>query len=255
MSLGLIIVGLLFTIYVASEKNNRIRSALSTIQDNETNAISLLNRGLHQAGYIGCAHLSDHFPVIPYQDYSIHSNNKLIGNENELTVRFMDYFTVILKDIRHSIIYTTNEVKFSAGDILIISNCRQAEIFEVHSNFITSFYQKIIPKYPLQLPFYGYAEIGRLIINRYFIAKTKRTDLYGHPIYALYVRDIHERKTELVEGVNQMQLTYLVKTNNRLMDVAANSINDWAKVVGVNINLTLVSSSLKKHWYSDVALR
>ena len=256
MSIGLLLIGLLLTAYVASEKSDRLQTTLNHIQDNAINAIHLLNTALHQSGYVGCAHLTSDFPIIPYQGYSFNSYNKLIGNENEFTVRFMDDTSVLLKkDMQNnSILYTSKEVVFSPGNILIISNCKQAELFQVASVSTTSFYQKIVTQQPLHYLFQGYSEIGRLIINKYFIARTKRVHLDGSPIYALYVADIFHHQTELVEEINHMKITYSLKENGRLIDVSAEGVCDWSHVMGVNIDLMVNSFPFTKHWYTYVAI-
>ena len=131
MSVGILIVGMLFATYIASEKNDRLQIALNRIQDNANNAISFLNNSLHQAGYVGCARLGNNFAVIPYQHYSLDTHHKLTGHDSEFIVRFMSEISVLLqKPLKNpSILYLGKETKFSSGDILLISNFHQTKIF------------------------------------------------------------------------------------------------------------------------------
>ncbi|HLB42191.1 MAG TPA: prepilin-type N-terminal cleavage/methylation domain-containing protein [Gammaproteobacteria bacterium] len=256
MSLGLLLTGLFFTTYIANQKSDQLQTTINQIQNNANNAINLLNTEIHRTGYIGCANLTNDFPIISYQDYSIKPSNKLIGNKNELTIRHMDDSNTILQNTQKnkSVLYTSKEIEFAVNDILIISNCKKAEIFQVASVFITKDYQKITSTHPLQEEYQSYAEIGRLVINRYFIAKTNRINPNGSSVFALYVEDIFHRKFELVDGINHMNIMYTLKKNGRLIDASAPAVHDWSKVLGVHINLTIFSPPITKHWYSYVAI-
>ncbi|OGT37499.1 MAG: hypothetical protein A3F11_02460 [Gammaproteobacteria bacterium RIFCSPHIGHO2_12_FULL_37_14] len=256
MILGLLLTELIFSIYITNQKNDLLQQALNDIQDNANNSISQLNSALHHAGNIGCGHLSENFPIVSYRDYSVSMSNKITGNDNALTIRFMDYSTVLLKSPMqdHSTLYTSNETPFTPGDILIISNCNQAEIFQLASISSSATQQKLISQQPLHYLYQPYAEIGRLIINKYYIDKTNRRNPDGSSIYALYTENIFHQKSELVEGIHHMQVTYSLIENNYSIDFHARDIIDWSMVAGVNIDLTLLSPPLIKHWYTTVIL-
>jgi len=255
MTLGLAIVSMLLEVYLVSKRNDQLQMALIRIQDNANRAISIMNAALQKAGHIGCSRLTKTFLVTAYPPYSITSTNKLIGKNNEFTVRYAEISGDNLIAMHDpSILYTTTKIHFSPGDILMIADCTQAEIFQAADVFVSKSQQKIISSHPLRHPFTPHAEISRLKINNYFIAKTMRTNTDGTPIYSLFMEDIHRRKAELVENLTQMKLLYSIKQNGKLMDVSADNIADWSQVVGVSMAFNLVSEKIKKTWYAYIAL-
>jgi hypothetical protein len=80
----------------------------------------------------------------------------------------------------------------------------------------------------------------------------------GSKVRALYVKDIHGRKTELVEGVSNMEISYSIAENNFLKNVSQNEMGDGSKVQGVAIMFELISLNafkIKKKAYVYTALR
>ncbi|WP_372749855.1 PilW family protein [Litorivivens sp.] len=85
----------------------------------------------------------------------------------------------------------------------------------------------------------------------YFIRDTNRDTAKGHSIHSLYIRAREPGSggtapvaQELVEGVEDMQLTYGVDTSDdRTVDAykTAADISDWSKVLSVRINLLMQS--------------
>lgn len=245
--LGLIILSCLWEIYTLSELQHRRQVALSHIQNNAQTASEVLISAIHQAGDIGCARLTENFPVISYQHYSLNNKNKLSGTQNEITVRYMEFPRASLQKSMHdySVIDTTSNVRFKVGDIVIISDCHRAEIFKISSSTIKYPFQKIISQQPLHHLYMPYAEVGRLIINKYFVAKTNRNNGQRKFIDALYEQDFYLYKNEIVEGIQQMQISYVVQTS----DIDAKNIGDWSKVIGVNIKFLVSYTPFSKPWY------
>ena len=115
-------------------------------------------------------------------------------------------------------------------NILIISDCRHAEIFTVKNVIIFHDSQKIISSFPLRYAYGQDAEITRMAINHYFIAKTTRKNTS-----ALFVKDIKQRTTELVENVSNMHIVF--------------------NGASVQIDLDFIASPFKKTWHLYVAAR
>ena len=242
MVIGLLLISFLLETYTTSKQSYALQSALSQLQDNAKTAIDILKSDIHKAGYIGCPYLSHDFVVhSPYPSYSLTSQNKLAGTIAELIVRYMEFAGAsLIKSMQDTeTLYVNKTKRFAKGDILVISDCKQAEIFQVKEVVLLKDSLILIPMLPLQNRYERYAEIGRLIMNKYFIAKSKRHHQDGSPIYSLFVQDIKQNKTELVEDVDHMQIHYTERENN---------------VVGVAIELTLSSQSFKKSWHLYVSL-
>ncbi len=94
-------------------------------------------------------------------------------------------------------------------------------------------------------------------MNYYFIGQTKRKTKQGGSIYALYRLDNKHPKTELVEGVNDMQIQYTILENNQMLNVNEKEIPPGAKIIGISLMLTFTSLnalSLQKSEYMYVSL-
>lgn len=253
MILSLLIISLVFTTYLANQKNQNLENELNHIQQNARNSIDILKNAIHQTGEMNCGKITNNFPVFPFEHYSFNSKNKLSGNDHEFTIRYMDIKrSVFLKKINKDrlILTTDNNVQLHANDILIISDCKQAEIFKVKSIEINSHGQKIFLQNPLHYWFIPYAEIARLKIDHYYIGQTDRKNEKKRTIFALYLKDIYGQKSELVENINDMKLIYSISKDSKIINSSAKNIVDWSHVVGIGIDLTLASQTYVKHWYT-----
>lgn len=255
VTLSLLLISFLFEMYTASQRGYQLQIALNHLQDNAKTAIDMLNSDIRKAGYIGCSRLTNNFPVISYSPYLLTSQTKLMGKDEEISIQHMEFPGLVLKELLqdNSTLYVSNEINVHKKDILVISDCQHAELFQVENVYSTSEYQKITTFFPLHNQYKENAEIGHLIKNRYFVAKTNRKDKMGLPIYSLFVEDI-KNKTELVEGVKRIKLLYSILNGDNLIELQAKEINDWSRVVGVAIELEMVSFPLNKIWHSYVAL-
>ncbi|TAK78792.1 MAG: hypothetical protein EPO11_00915 [Gammaproteobacteria bacterium] len=253
--IGLLLISSLVEIYLSSQRGYRLQDALNHLQDNAKLATNFLKSDIQQAGYIGCARLTNDFPIASYSSsYAITPQNKLTGSDTQFTVRHLVFPNVILKTMQDaSTIEVSKEINIHAGDVLIIADCNKAEIFQAESVSSSQQSQKIITTSPLQNKYEAYAEIGPFEINTYYIAKTDHTEKNGTPIYSLFVKN-NDGNTELVENINHMQLTYSIYQDGKLTDVPASEVDDWSRIRGVAIDLDLVSSTLKKTWHLYVAL-
>lgn len=196
------------TVFLCTEHMFKIQEELSNLQENKRIAVKLLTSDLHLAGYIGCAKLSADFPLKKFRTYDLKPQNKISITANTVEVQHasIPHANVLQSTKGSTEIISTNDSRFSTGDILLISDCKAAEIFQIKSIIKKSHYQIIIPTVELTNTYDKQAEIALFEKNYYFIAKTTRKSPQGKPIYALYYRDIHNRKTELIENINYMNV-------------------------------------------------
>lgn len=239
--LGVMMVGFLLELYMQSQKSNQLLATVNIIQNNAKTALDLLSSDISKAGYIGCSYLDESFQVYSQEDFSLSKKSKIdIKNANEIVVRYAGHPSVLLsRPIEgNRIIHTTSEVKFSPGEVMIISDCKQAEIFIIENSYMIEGKQKMTASRPLQLHFSSYAEISRLEINKYFVEKTNRKDKKGSIIYALYRQDIKGRKLELVEGVSEMKIEK----------------EERPGTTGVSMVLRISINAMQRDWYAYVAV-
>ncbi|MBX3709258.1 MAG: hypothetical protein KF702_05810 [Gammaproteobacteria bacterium] len=252
MTIGILLIFVLLEMYLISQRSVKLQTAMIDIQDNAYAATAILTSEIQKAGTIGCGQLTEDFPVMSYLSYTINPKNKMIGNaSNEITVRYADYPNAVLNQSMtdNITLETSQHVHFSSGDVLIISNCQRAELFTVQQVKIKGAHQELIALSPLHHKYEKYSEISRFVVNTYYVAPTNRRNQDGTIIYALFVKDIKQRKSELVENINKMKITYSFMQAEKLEEVSADKISDWSKVVGVGIDLEVRADSLKKNKY------
>lgn len=226
-----IIFSLLITVYISAQNNLLKQVSFSHEQENARLALEILSSEIRMAGYIGCLKISDNFPLKSI----INPQNKIVVTVNSITVRHVNLTHAnLLSEMRgQSTLHVTLKPDFAINDILIISDYKAAEVFKVKKIQLEKTKQKITTDKPLLNHFAENAEVGRLEINTYFIAKTERKTKTGETIYALHMQDIHGYKTELVEGINAA--TFRVDAHGVEMELAvatsSGSINTWYSYV------------------------
>jgi len=252
VAIGLLLLSVLMEVYLTCERSFRLQNALHQIQDNAKTATIILKSELFKAGNIGCAKLTYDFPLVPYRSFTLNPRNKLIGNNaNEIMVSYAGYPNTVLEESmrNEATLYTNINSRFAPNDILLISDCKQAEIFQVSQVKYSRGLQEIISLYPLHSRYEKYAQIAKFESNKYFIANTHRVNRDGTAIYALFMEDINRHKTELVDGIHQMRIMYTINQSGQWVDVQPQDVADWSTVVGVMIELMLDSPPIKKNWY------
>lgn len=252
----LVLTGL-FTIYLGMQKNQDVQAALSVIQDNARMAENIFTTQVHAAGYVGCARLTNDFP---FKNSLITPQNRISGDNNSMTVRHasFDHASVIKTMSNYSVIKTSKNTIFSEGDFALISDCQSAELFFVKNSSVENDMQIIHAAKALTKKYPATAEVFHFEMNTYFVDQTDRKTPSGKPIYALYMRDIQQYKTELIEGVDNIQITYSEIQDGHLIEHSTDQVRDWANVRGVSLQLSLSSPyqfPLHKKEYLYVALR
>lgn len=269
LTLTVWIVGSLSAIYLAAVKNHLAETALQNIQQNSRVAFQLLNSAIRSAGFIGCARLQNDFQVKTTEAYTITPANRVQayhGSEikpgtNALTIRYASMINNTLLEAMHAknTLHVTATPKISVGEALLISNCLSAEIFSAQQVIVESDNtQEIISSHDLSQLYDKNAELSELQINTFYVGRTDRKNVDGSTIYALYMKDITQRKTELVEGIDSLQIHYSVLENGNMIEHNENDILDWSAVRGVSLQALLISLNyfpLEKTEFSYVALR
>lgn len=257
-TLSLMLLSILLNIYLTVRHSYSLQKSLNTIQENAQLASDIFTTEIHKAGYIGCPHLTEDFPLISHTSHTLTSKNKLTGTSvPTITVRYADFPSAVLIQPMHTFdtLYTSNNVHFSPGDVLIISDCQNAEIFKLKNMNRFKDKQKLVSVSPLNTKFLPQAEVSRLIVNQYFIAKTNDQNNDEQSSSSLFVENILHRKTELVGGIDKMQVLFSIIQEGNIVEVPAEMILDWSKIMGVAIHFNMVSNLLKKNWHLYVAVK
>lgn len=242
LAISFSVLAVLFEMYLSNQRSYKLQMALSDIQYNAKSAIAFLKVDIQAAGRVGCAGFSGDFP--------------LVKNTN-LIVRRADPVTALLYETmqQYAMILVDTHEDYQSGEVLIISDCSKAEIFKIKSVSSSKNVKKIIPVEPLHHLYAQHAEIARFSQNEYSIEKTKQKNSDSSPMYALFKRDIKERKIKIANNISRLKARFTVYDKGDWLDMTAAEIDDWSKVEGVAIEFDVQAYTVKKHWFAYIALR
>jgi hypothetical protein len=155
------------------EMHHSILSSQRSIHQNFSamKVLSQLRNEIAQAGQISCAKLNEDFQVFPFESATLTAQNSLIVDDDKLSVRYqaMPVVELIEQHPAAGGLKAEAGTAFAADQLLIISDCRHAEIFKVRSVNKQIDYQIIYPVQPLQHHYQLHAEIGRYIKHDYYV--------------------------------------------------------------------------------------
>ena len=248
MTSGLIILNLLIASYLAIQRHYQEQANLHAIRENGQTAFHIIDHDIRMAGYIGCPRLTANFPIISHTEETLNRHNMIESEAHNnsmsdtITVRHADFPPAsLLRPITNKLELTaSNTPTFAKNDILIISDCKHAEIFKVNKVSSTKASQIISTNHPLQYNYQDTAELSKLIINTYSIKK----DLDSATGYALNKQNIRKQNIIIINDVDQIKVDYTTKTTT-----------DGMSVTGISLCLLLHSHNITKPWCSYVSQR
>lgn len=208
LTLAVVLTASLTRIYVVMHGGMMRQLKLEAQQYAAQRVRNILNDEIHMAGYIGCVKPVNGDPVWLLDVNTKESPDFLIASEEGLRVRYQQFpgSTLAHNMKSRQLVVTDIGIKYKAGQLLIISNCRRAEIFEVASVTIKSGLQYITSTKPLHHFYKRYAEVGEYVDRRYFIGQSRR-DPNKTMRFSLYRVDTDGRAKELVSGINRLSVT------------------------------------------------
>ncbi len=253
LMLALLISSLLLSflvgMYVSIHHAHQFIVALDTIQENEILASSIFNAAVSKAGYIGCAKLTSEFPLVNHTTILFNANNKLSyterGDVHGFTARYMDQNnSFLVKDMRgYSTLYVSKKIDIFPADILIISNCKSAEIFQVKDVVKQVDSLKITTQTPLANRYEKDALVGGYKEESYFVDTN-----------VLWMKDAI-KKNEILTGVESMQVTFAIADNGRMKMVSSDSLPNEKRGIGVKLQFFSPDGiELHQSWYGFIGL-
>ncbi len=272
MLLGLIIVAGIGKIFIGSNQSYRLQEALSRIQENGRFAIIYLEQEIRPAGFQGCPNLSAVKPNILADSVALNSvtfQTAVMGYDFDGTDTSQPSGAISNTDIINikraggcgakvtkvgSPVTANIKVEYSAScnfeedDVLIVTDCKTTDIFSVtnipENNKGTTDgieWQNLTHANSgnransLSKDYDENAEIYKFDSREFYI---KNND-FGIP--SLFQKNLNDDEDELIEGVEDMQITYGLKLGNSYTYLPADSISQWKNVKSVRINLLLQS--------------
>ena len=271
--LGVFMTAGIGNIYVGSNETGRLQENLSRIQENGRFALDYLAQEIRPAGFQGCPNLSAVSPVNVIKNFpsSFDFQSAMKGYEYDGStlsgytpaanvVSNTDIITIqrgggcnasvsLSLDNNDDVIEVSDNCGFEANDFLVISDCQTTDIVAASSISNGSGAQEIAhgasvnTTADLSKLYDTKAEVFRIYSREFYI----KNNADGIP--ALYQREVKEvgdiaspNEEELIDGVEDMKLTYGVKnTNNTYAYLSASAVTNWEQVKSVRIHLLMRS--------------
>lgn len=278
MVISLILIGGMISLFVANKQTYRYNEELARLQENGRFAIDFIERSLRMAGNIGCPELTAPANIL-YKDSiasgfdlaavdAIRAERNTTSNrsgllpagissaKNGTDVVMVTYGAGAAAALEgttapgdSSLKIKSNALGFAQGELLLISNCEQAETFRVTNEpgsgtnvTLEHTAGDANTQDGLHKGYGPDARVMRLNQQVFFIGPSteRQTNRQGVAFNSLYVND-----DEMVEGVEDMVVRYGVATaGGNDVDtyvVDPTTVTDWGDVRAVRIELLLAS--------------
>lgn len=278
LALGLLLISGIVHLFVGSKSTNSMLHGISQIQENGRISIERLKMNLRMAGHMGCSNLGLTIPnpVIPAAVFRFDlnsvvqgTNNAAVGNPDNavagtdvltiITTRAADTALKVNMAAKNSdLVLTDNPNRIQAGDMVVITDCENTDIFVASEVIDTTTETTIKHKMfeadgttatqnssdELSKDYRDNALITSVQQVTYAIQDTGRVDNAGNAIRSLFQTPLGGTAIEITTGVEDMQLTYGLDTG---VDGAADIYNTannipvalWGNVVSVRIALLI----------------
>lgn len=278
LALGLFLTGGILSVYLGSKQTYRVVEALARSQENGWYAVEQLGRTVRMAGFTGCARLEENLPVRNivdpppeeplYRSFiegSDVDSALTIGEDAVAVSQGTDMLVVrggggpmarldAEKASNANAKIDRNADDWSAGDILIVSDCSSVDIFRATNvskdpnvkGITVAHATKGNTDNKLSKVYTKGADVMSYRETTFFIAASRAADC-TEPCRGLWRRLGNADPQEILQGVENMQILYGIDTSgSRAMDsyMTAEEVEDaqdWGNVVAVRIDLLLVS--------------
>jgi type IV pilus assembly protein PilW len=286
LTIGLIILAGVSTLFVSSKKTYTTQDRLARLQENARFAMQFLIKDLRLAGYYGCVDEIDSETVhsaindsgfaydlsipieglsnvagsvasptgtwYPSTDTTVPAKIKL--GTDAVAIRMQDPATAV--EVREEMPSVSAEIKtdavtgINANDIIMISDCKSADLFQVtatntsaltvqHNTGVGTPGNKNPPEGWLSKPYAPPAKVMKFVTRRYYI----RDNENGIP--ALYRDDNLGAPIELVEGIESLKISFGKDTDGdkipniylKAGDAKLDSAEEWSTVNSIRIGI------------------
>ena len=263
ITLGFIVVGAVGYLFLGSRQSYRSTDAMSRIQENARYALQTMARNVRMAGYVGCGNLQAMTmntiakppapvltPANAITGWDANAGTMSFGSPAITRISTTDAISVMgafgggvnltgnVTPTNANVQISGNPNNFAVGDLLIVSNCTNADNFSATTvsnsgGTVTLAHATNANTTNWVGTYDTSATVMKLEQYTYFIG----TNPSGGR--SLYRDSLSEGTVELADNVWDMQIQYLV--NGGTGYIPASSVANWAQVVSARISLLLVS--------------
>ncbi len=281
ITLGALVLTGLVTVFMGNKTSYNVQEGLARLQENGRYSTYYMNRILRMAGYQGCVNTNNlnltnivknpssaaqfDNPVFGYEGSSGTWSPALPANlaaanvkpgTDVIEVRFATDLGIRLSNNmanpNAALVLADPDGDgderegIKQDDVFIITDCEIGDIAAAGGNENAASISVAASNNTTVTLSKAYTTRAKILRYDYFvfyIKNTGRTNLVGDPIYALVAQDISGNEFELADGVDDLQITYGVDTNN---DGSANSYMTADAVNGGNNWDNVLSMQVKK---------
>jgi hypothetical protein len=211
--LSLFVCALLFKIIINADSAwRRQQDQVATIEK-ALSTKAILKNAIAHAGYLGCQSAYGNVAVVDHLHAYKDVHPWFQVTSNTLDVMYLSpEATPALGLPGGDEVLTGEGSSIKAGDVIVVSDCRHAEIVKASSVRVANQKTKIVLEQSLLYGYQGFIAIGELVVNQFSLKNTSRRDEHGNRIKSLYVRNTQGRNQETVLGINA--LSFLKSNNN-----------------------------------------
>ena len=276
---GILMAGLA-RIFTDVSKTYRLDVAVARVQDDGRFSMNFLQKEFRLTGYQGCIDpdtitanvIADNPPVLnvsqsSLRGYEITSTGWSpaiaadLADLNGVAIEGSDVISIQRASDRKFSLSTdmaspganiplaSNPANYQANDLLVITDCEAIDLFRatsvIGSGAVTiAHVASANTPATLSKIYETDASVMEYHSNTFYVADTGRDNNRGNPIHALYRRDVNGLKSELVEGVSNLQLLYgeeLPNGNVRYVP-ASNASLDMSEVKSIRFGVLVQST-------------
>lgn len=273
LTIGLLLLGGLLQLFIGSKSSYTTMTGVSRVQEGGRISIERMKYNLRMAGNIGCSNLNALTPHNVSGNAFFNNITAVQGSDNltggtpgtdpvdgtdTLTLTYArpsdtelnGDMTAKTADIPIS----GNPDKLAANDYLLITDCENGDFLQATGVSTSTISHSV----SLTKPYLDNSLVASMQSITYSVIDTGRTDRHGNPVLSLFETPLTGAAVEIVNGVEDLQITYGVDTTgDGAVDVyqTASGVTNWANVVSVRIQLLAATDedigSLKRP-YTDL---
>ena len=287
LAIGIVLINGMIFVFLGYKRTAALNEAAVEMQQSARFAFNLLARDIRMAGFQGCTDpqdspanvLADTSPTINPAATAVGGavisapgvltpagpigftlpNNGItpVLGSHVLSVQFGSPETFQLMPMLSAsapVVLQAQTTGFVTGDLVLVSNCQVADIFQVsstqqsvlqHDSSVNSGEQNVNSE-SVHVRVISHPRAMRIESNVYFLADTGRTNKSGDAITSLYRQSLPytNRPLEIIEGVEGFQLRFAVRENDdelRYLSPSDLEQSDAANIVSVQMGLLMQS--------------
>jgi type IV pilus assembly protein PilW len=262
LTIGLFLTAGIIQLFIGTNQTYRFNESMARLQENGRFALEILSRDLRMAGFVGCVKPNNpsvvHNIVDPESDGRFDPGKIVMGFDDSdagttinglSVVAGSDYFTFITSGPSGRLIeekvsnanakLENNAADWKAGDVLIVSDCQDINIFRATNvsqgvnNITIAHAQNGNTDNRLSKTYKQGADVMAFQRKTFFVALNPNTNSPS-----LWRQINSGNPQEIIERVGDMQVTYRLSNNDNYIDASPGMQN----VVALRINFRLESA-------------